>query len=137
VRSAAFLARQRSSARFTIACTRHRVYIARMPRLRGPFLYHRDIFVTVACLGVVLAIPQLAFAWGREGHQIIVIVAEHYMRPETATRMRELLAPESPEVASAWADEYRRDHRETGPIEPLKANGRRYDVRQSARSLSC
>ncbi len=29
--------------------------------------------------------------------------------------MRELLAPESPEEASVWADEYRRDHRETGP----------------------
>ena len=55
----------------------------------------------------------------------MVILAEHYMRPETATRMRELLAPETPEEASFWPDEYRQDHRETGPIEPLKANGRR------------
>jgi hypothetical protein len=37
--------------------------------------------------------PQRAFAWGRKGHRIIVIVVEHYMRPETAARMRELLAP--------------------------------------------
>jgi hypothetical protein len=37
------------------------------------------------------------------------------MRPATATAMRKLLAPESPEEASVWADEYRRDHRETGP----------------------
>jgi hypothetical protein len=44
-----------------------------------------------------------------------VIVVEHYVRPPTAARMRELLAPESPEEASVWADEYRRDHRETGP----------------------
>jgi hypothetical protein len=29
--------------------------------------------------------------------------------------MRKLLAPESPEEASVWADEYRRDHPETGP----------------------
>jgi hypothetical protein len=29
--------------------------------------------------------------------------------------MRELLAPQSPEEASGWADEYRHDHRETGP----------------------
>jgi hypothetical protein len=64
---------------------------------------------------VILAIPQGVFGWGREDHQIIVILAEYYMRPETATRMGELLAPESPEEASAWADEYRRDHRETGP----------------------
>jgi hypothetical protein len=48
-----------------------------MSRLRRPFLYERDIFVAVAYLAVILAIPQRAFAWGREGHQIIVIVAEH------------------------------------------------------------
>ena len=86
-----------------------------MSRSGRPLLYDRDIFVTVAYLAVILAIPQGAFAWGREGHQIIVIVAEHCMRPETATRMRELLAPESPEEASVWADEYRHDHPETGP----------------------
>ena len=69
---------------------------------------------SVAYLAVILATPQGAFAWGREGHQIIVILAEHYMRPETATHMRELLSPESPEEASVWADEYRKDRRETG-----------------------
>ncbi len=42
--------------------------------------------MTVAYLAVILAMPQRGFAWGREGHQITVIVAEHYMRPETATR---------------------------------------------------
>ena len=69
----------------------------------------------MAHLAVILPIPQGAFAWGREGHQIIVILAEHYMRPETATHMQELLSPESLEEASVWADEYRHDHRETGP----------------------
>jgi hypothetical protein len=78
-----------------------------MPRLWRAVLYDLDIFVTVALLAVMLAIPQGSFAWGREGHQTIVIVAEHYMRPETAARMRQLLAPESPEEASGWADEYR------------------------------
>jgi hypothetical protein len=29
--------------------------------------------------------------------------------------MRELLAPQSPEEGSAWADDYRRDHRKAGP----------------------
>jgi hypothetical protein len=50
------------------------------------------MLVTVAYLAVILAKPQRAFAWGREGHQIMAIVAEHYMHPETAARMRELLA---------------------------------------------
>jgi hypothetical protein len=86
-----------------------------MSRLRRRFLYDRCIFVTMGYLAVILAVPQGAFAWGHEGHQIIAMVAEHYMRPETAARMRELLAPESPEEASAWADEYRHDQRETGP----------------------
>jgi hypothetical protein len=35
---------------------------------------------------------SVAFAWGRGGHQIIVIAAEHCTRPETAARVRELLA---------------------------------------------
>jgi hypothetical protein len=63
----------------------------------------------------MLVEPQHTFAWGREGHHVIVIVAEVHMRPETAARMRALLAPESPEEASVWADQYRHDHRETGP----------------------
>ena len=71
--------------------------------------------MTLACVAFILAIPQGAFPWGREGHEITVIVAEHYMRPETAAAMRKLLAPESPEEASVWADEYRHGHRETGP----------------------
>ena len=71
--------------------------------------------MTLACVAFILAIPQGAFPWGREGHEFTVIVAEHYMRPETAAAMRKLLAPVSPEEASVWADEYRRDHRETGP----------------------
>jgi hypothetical protein len=55
-----------------------------MSRLQRRFHYDRYIFVTVAYLAVILAIPQGAFAWGREGHQIIVIVAKHYMRPTPA-----------------------------------------------------
>ena len=71
--------------------------------------------MTVAYLAVMLATPQGASGWGREGHQIIVILAEHYMRPETAARMLEVLAHESPEEASFWPDEYRHNHPETGP----------------------
>lgn len=59
--------------------------------------------------------PSLNFAWGREGHHVIVILAEHYMHHETAVRVHQLLGSESLEDPSVWADEYRRDHRETGP----------------------
>jgi len=64
-----------------------------MSRSGRPFLYDRYVLVSVAYVPVVLWIPQGAFAWGREGHQIVVIMAQHYMRPGTATRMPELLAP--------------------------------------------
>ena len=59
-----------------------------MSRLRRRSLHDRDFFVIVAYLAVILAIPQRAFAWGREGHQITVITAEHHMRPETDARGR-------------------------------------------------
>src|ERR1035437_6913103 len=86
-----------------------------MSRFGRLFSHHRGLFVTLAYLSVLLTIPQGAFASGREGHEIIMILAEHNMHAETTARMRELLAPESPEEASVWADEYRHDHRETGP----------------------
>ncbi|MGO9402139.1 MAG: S1/P1 nuclease [Terriglobales bacterium] len=86
-----------------------------MSRFGRVFLHDRNTFITMAFIGAILAIPQALFAWGREGHEIIVILAEHYMRPATAARMRQVLAPESPEEASVWADEYRHDHRVTGP----------------------
>jgi hypothetical protein len=56
---------------------------------------------SVAYLAVILAMPSACFAWGREGHETIVIVAEHYLRPEIAARVRELLAPESPQAMAA------------------------------------
>jgi hypothetical protein len=58
-----------------------------MSRLRRRFLYDRDIFV--AYLAALLAVPLGAFGWGREGHQIIAIVAQHYMWPDIAARVRE------------------------------------------------
>jgi hypothetical protein len=40
----------------------------RMSKLRREVLYDLDIFLSVAYLAVILAAPQGAFAWGREGH---------------------------------------------------------------------
>jgi hypothetical protein len=35
--------------------------------LQRQFRYYRDIFVTVACVALILETPQGAFAQGREG----------------------------------------------------------------------
>lgn len=72
----------------------------------------------LATLMLVLAltvVPSFGFAWGREGHHVIVILAMRYMGRGTAVRVPELLGSESLEEASFWADEYRHDHPETGP----------------------
>jgi len=53
-----FRTRQRSPVRFSIAAAWHRAQMDRVSRLRHPFLYDRDIFVAVACLAVILAMPQ-------------------------------------------------------------------------------
>jgi hypothetical protein len=45
-------------------------------------------------LAFILA-PSSGFAWWREGHHVIVILAMHYMSPETAARVRVLLGSES------------------------------------------
>jgi len=46
-----------------------------MSRLQRRFHYGSYIFVAVAFLALIVATPQGAFAWGREGHETIVIVA--------------------------------------------------------------
>jgi len=52
-----------------------------MSRSQRWFRYDRDILLAVTYFAVILAIPQEAFAWAREGCQTIVIVADHYKRP--------------------------------------------------------
>jgi hypothetical protein len=100
-----------------------------MSRLGRPFLYDRDIFVSVAYLAALLAVPQGAFAWGREGHQIIVILAEHYMRPETAARVRELLTPRPNAVRPHTGPESRApSHRETGPWHSIDIRDSKIDL---------
>ena len=51
-------------------------YIDRMSMSARLFLCDRDILVTVAYFAVILAIPQQAFASGREGHQRAVTGGE-------------------------------------------------------------
>lgn len=67
----------------------------------------------LVCL--VLLLPSLCFAWGGEGHQIVALIAEKQLTPATQALVKDLLGDahiSDAEVAS-WADEYRREHRET------------------------
>jgi nuclease S1 len=75
---------------------------------------------TWRAVGVVAMAASLtagpAMGWGRLGHRVAGRIAEDRLTPAARAAVRGLLAPgESLADISTWADDYRRDHRETGP----------------------
>jgi len=64
---------------------------------------------------IPVAAPPLGFGWGREGHEVIALIAEHNMTPAALERAKAILGGASLEEVASWADEYRHDHRETAP----------------------
>jgi S1/P1 Nuclease len=56
-----------------------------------------------------------AFGWGREGHQIVALIAERYMTDEARAKASDLLDGHTIDGIASWADDYRHDHPETGP----------------------
>ncbi|HXJ93211.1 MAG TPA: S1/P1 nuclease [Terriglobia bacterium] len=75
----------------------------------------RRFVVTQFLLVTVLALPSLGLGWGHEGHAVIALIAEHNMTPTALDRAKTILGGQSLEDVASWADDYRRDHRETGP----------------------
>jgi hypothetical protein len=72
-----------------------------------------SIAITAVALGLVY--PLRISAWGYKGHEAIGLVAEHYMTAAAAARASDLLGGASIDSIAGWADDYRRDHHETGP----------------------
>jgi hypothetical protein len=64
---------------------------------------------------IFVAGSPLGFGWGREGHEVVALIAEHNMTPAALERAKAILGGTSLEEVASWADEYRHDHRETGP----------------------
>ena len=68
---------------------------------------------TLALLSSIPAAPALA--WGDEGHEVVALVARHYMRPEVTARVDAMLAADAGnaltdhDMASeaTWADKLR------------------------------
>jgi hypothetical protein len=74
--------------------------------------------IAAAVLMFCVAAPQ-TWAWGREGHRLTALVAEHFLSPETRAQVALLLAADSNSKETLadiapWADEYRVAHPETG-----------------------
>ena len=68
----------------------------------------------VALLLLGMGAPQ-SWAWGREGHRLTALVAEHYLTPETQVQIDLLLHGETLAGVAPWADDYRTNHPETAP----------------------
>jgi hypothetical protein len=69
---------------------------------------------TFLALALILS-PLPSFSWGGEGHQVIGLIAEEYMTAAALAKAGILLDGSSIDAVASWADEYRHDHRETGP----------------------
>jgi hypothetical protein len=62
---------------------------------------------------ILLSLP--AFPWGKVGHQTIAYIAEQNLDSLTLAKIKPLLSGESIEDVSIWADQYKTNHRNTGP----------------------
>jgi S1/P1 Nuclease len=74
----------------------------------------------IACLGFG---SGAASAWGDEGHEVIGLVAEHYLQPAVRARVHELLGEDDTGLVArdlahecTWADKYRDSDRDTTEI---------------------
>jgi hypothetical protein len=78
--------------------------------------------VTVLLLCVLAPWPLAVHAWGDEGHQIVALIAQHYLAAPVLLRVQDLLASDRsallPDTSMAseamWADRYRDSDRDAG-----------------------
>ena len=64
---------------------------------------------------LVVALSQLCWGWGREGHQIIALITEGHLDQTTKVMIQALLGSKHLYAVSTWADDIRRDRPETKP----------------------
>jgi S1/P1 Nuclease len=75
----------------------------------------RKLLPTLLLAVALGAAPPLGFAWGHKGHEVIALIAEHYLTGAALTKTRDLLGGAGMASVASWADDYRHDHPETGP----------------------
>jgi S1/P1 Nuclease len=71
--------------------------------------------LVLASVLTLLSPCRSALGWGRERHQIVALIAERYMTDEARAKASDLLHGNTIDGIASWADDYRRDHPETGP----------------------
>jgi hypothetical protein len=80
----------------------------------------------LACSACLCFYGASAFAWGDEGHEVIGLIADHYLEPDVRNRVQSILAGDdsgltSKDIAheSTWADKYRDSDRNTAKVHYL------------------
>ena len=75
-------------------------------------------FAFAAAIIVTALLPSITLAWGGDGHQLICLIAEDRLTPAAKAGIHALLGNSAnisdAEIAS-WADQVRRERRDTGP----------------------
>ena len=58
---------------------------------------------------IMMWMPVRLLAWGKEGHQLVARLAMYQLSPETRAKVLQALNGMTPEAASTWMDDVRRD----------------------------
>lgn len=78
----------------------------------------------VACLLYLFCITAPAYAWGDEGHEVIGLIADHYLEPAVRAKVNAILAEDKTNLTSStqidqeatWADKFRDADRNTTKV---------------------
>ena len=78
----------------------------------------------VACLLSLFCITAPAYAWGDEGHEVIGLIADHYLEPAVRAKVNAILAEDKTNLTSSaqidreatWADKFRDSDRNTTKV---------------------
>jgi hypothetical protein len=102
---------------------------------------------SLAALVLLVASSNQAFAWGYSGHRIIAEIAEQFIDPDTAHKVRDLLAVENVTTladVSTWADQIRVQRPETAhwhyvniPIHLTTGEPATYDANRDCPNDDC
>jgi hypothetical protein len=98
--------------------------------------------VTASILCIALLGPSTAWAWGREGHRIVALIAADRLTPAAHAQVADLLGPDVPgamETVSTWADEIRDERPETERwhFVDIEISGNGYDAARDCPQGNC
>jgi hypothetical protein len=86
-----------------------------------------SVLGAAACIAALCGIPSRAFAWGDEGHEVVALIADHYLEPDVRRRVLALLAGDMTDLTAkdiaheaTWADEYRDQDRAGAKVHYLQ-----------------